>query len=67
MENSLSAMETALRVLSALTHRKNLDPNDEDELRRLAGNTQTGNLDELACEVIQRAIHARAKARGEPA
>jgi hypothetical protein len=57
-------MQTALRVLTALTEKREANPADVEELRRLAPGDPDVPLDELACEVIQLAIKAREKARG---
>jgi hypothetical protein len=57
-------MELALRVLAALTQKRHPNPADVHRLRTIA---ETGArelpLDELACEVIQRALKHRAEAR----
>ena len=63
MQTSLAAMQTALRVLSALNDRLPAASSDVDELHRLAPGRTDRPLDELACEVIQFALQARAKAR----
>jgi hypothetical protein len=61
MENR--ELRIALRVLAAITERE--EPNDADlkELRRYAPSVGLTS-DELACEVVQRALKARAQARG---
>ncbi len=56
-------MQTALRVLAALTEMRYPDPPDIEELRRLAPGKANLELDEIACDVIQLAIRGRAKAR----
>jgi hypothetical protein len=63
MRSTLAAMKTALRVLSALTEKQNPDAHDVEDLRRLAPDCESLALDELACEVIQRALRTREKAR----
>ena len=64
MQNSLDALKVALRVLSACTERRQADPSDLDNLRQYAPDSEKLPPDELACEVIQRALKARAIARG---
>lgn len=57
-------MHLALRVLTALTEKRNPDPSDVEALRRAAGQGGEGLAsDELACEVIQQALARRALAR----
>ena len=65
MQQSLSAMQTALRVLTAITDGRKPDPADVAALYSYAGPQPPGiDLDEFACEVIQRAIRRRAEVRG---
>ena len=56
-------METALRVLSALTAHQYPAPEDVAELRRCAPLLEDAPLDELACDVIQQALKRRAELR----
>jgi hypothetical protein len=63
MQNSLEAMEAALRVLTALTANKPANEGDMTELRKYAPDAPSLPQDELACEVIQRAIRFRAIGR----
>ena len=64
MQASLNAMQTAMRVLSAITERRAPAPADVEELRNLSeGKAKDLPLDELACEVIQVAIRHREQAR----
>jgi len=67
MEQSLQAIKIASRVLIALGDRKEPDPADVAELRRLDPLLGDMPLDELACDVIQQALKRRAelKAKGE--
>jgi hypothetical protein len=66
MQHSFDAMTTALRVLTALTEKRHPDQADVDALRSLAGPLPDGmGLDELACEVIQKALNRRSVARSE--
>jgi hypothetical protein len=64
MQKSLEAMETALRVLTAINAKRHPDPLDVDALRAYAGPQPDGmGLDEFACEVIQQALKQRAEVR----
>ena len=56
MQDGVDAMKIGLRVLMALNEKRAPDPADLDALRHFA--PLLGDLapDELACEVIQRAI-----------
>ena len=64
MQQSLSTMQTALRVLTAITYGRQPDPADVDALHGYAGPQPAGmSLDEFACEVIQKAIGRRAEVR----
>jgi hypothetical protein len=56
-------MNTALRVLKAITEKREPDSTDVDELRHLAPLPADTPIDELACEVIQQALKRRAAAR----
>lgn len=56
-------MKLALRVLSALNEKQRPDRQDVAELRRLAPDDALNDTDELACEVIQRALKRRAQIR----
>jgi hypothetical protein len=67
MQQSLTAMNLALRVLSAFTERRQADPQDLATLRELAPDAADMPADELACEVIQRAIRHRAEVRSQTA
>jgi hypothetical protein len=56
-------MATALRVLKAVTEKRHPDPADIAALRDLAGaQPQDIDVDELACEAIQKALKRRAAA-----
>jgi hypothetical protein len=64
MQESLEAMTTALRVLTALTEKRQPSPLDVDMLRQYAGPQPDGiGLDEYACDVIHRAIRRRSEVR----
>ena len=63
MQQSLQIMKVSLRVLSALNEKQAPDPADVAMLREYLGAEGAANLDELACEVIQKALGARAQAR----
>jgi hypothetical protein len=49
-------LETALRVLCAVTERREPDPTDVRTLRLFAGLERHLPPDELACEVIQKSV-----------
>jgi hypothetical protein len=64
MQQSLQALETALRILKALTEHRHPEPADVEELQQYAGSRPEGmDLDEFVCQVIQTAIQRRAIAR----
>ena len=64
MQQSLKAMQLALRVLAALTENRYPDPQDVAELRKLAPEApQEFGVAELACEVIQRKLSCWALSR----
>jgi hypothetical protein len=66
MQHSFDAMTRALRVPTATTEKRQPDQGDVDVLYGLAGPQPGGiGLDELACEVIQKALNRRAIARHE--
>ena len=63
MQQSLNIMKVSLRVLAALNEKQAPDPADVQTLRDYLGEGGPTDLDELACEVIQKALGARAEAR----
>ena len=64
MQAGLDAMKTALRVLTALTEKRQPDPADINLLRSYAGpQTEDVALDEFACSIIQQALKHRAQIR----
>lgn len=63
MQQSLEAMQLALRVLTAVTEKRHPDPEDVAKLRQLAPHAAAKTPDELACEVIQNALRHRAGIR----
>ena len=64
MQQTLEAMETALRVLIAIIAKCPPEPADVDALRAYAGPQPDGmGLDEFACQVIQKALKRRIEAR----
>jgi len=64
MQQSLAAMQTALRVLAAVNAKQHPDPEDIEALCAYAGPQPDGmGLDEFACEVVQKALQRRAIAR----
>ena len=60
MSNSMAAMETATRVLMAIVDRGKPEPCDVEELQKFAPECSDLPVDELACEVVQRAVKRRA-------
>jgi hypothetical protein len=65
MQQSFDSMTTALRVLKAVMEKRHPDAADIAALRDLAvPQPQEIDVDELACEVIQKALKRRADARG---
>jgi hypothetical protein len=65
MQESLEAIETALRVLTALTEKRQPSQGDLDMLRQYGGPKPDGiGLDEYVCSIIQKAINRRADVRG---
>jgi len=63
MQDSVTAMRIALRVLTAIADRKAPNNADVEELRKMAPQTGDAPLDDLACDVIQQALKRRADAR----
>jgi hypothetical protein len=57
----VKALETALRVLSAISEHKPPAPADVEELERLS--SQDGPLDEMACDVVAQVLKQRAAMR----
>jgi len=60
---SMAALKTAQRVLTALSGRGPLRPEDLDRLRRFAPALMNEPPDELACDVIKQALQIRAAVR----
>ncbi|HTR38876.1 MAG TPA: hypothetical protein VMH80_23380 [Bryobacteraceae bacterium] len=67
MRASLEVIKTATRVLSALTENQSPNPDDVQALREYDNSTNGRDLDELACDVIQKALRHRAQVRGRKA
>jgi hypothetical protein len=63
MSPSIDAMTTTLRVLTALNEKRDPDPTDIAELRRMAPELAGSPPDELACHVLQNALNERAETR----
>ncbi len=59
MQQSLADMQVALRVLTAITDRREPDAADVEQLRRLAPPRKYDSLDEMACDVIRLALKHR--------
>jgi hypothetical protein len=66
MRASLEVIQTATRVLSALTNNRAPDPADVVALQEYDGESNGRDLDELACDAIQKAIRHRAQVRSRP-
>ena len=61
-------MKTALRVLTAITENRRPEQSDIDDLCAFAGQCPLGmSLDVFVCDVVQKALKQRAKARGQSA
>ncbi|HLK50432.1 MAG TPA: hypothetical protein VKT49_19970 [Bryobacteraceae bacterium] len=58
-------MKVSLRVLAAVNEKRSPDTADVETLRQYLSEDGPFDLDELACEVIQKALGARAKARSQ--
>ena len=63
MQQSLEAMETAVRVLTALAKHEEPDATDVTYLRGMAPLLENADLDVLACDVVQQALKRREAAR----
>jgi hypothetical protein len=63
MKEHLAIMKVSLRVLTALNEMYAPDPDDVDVLRRYLGADSPRELDDLACEVIKKALWARTRVR----
>ncbi len=65
MQNNFDAMQIAQRVLTALTKKRPPDKADVVALREFVGpQSQDAGPDELACDVIQKAMKQRTESRG---
>jgi len=53
----IAALKTGMRVLTAISDRVNPAPADLEELLRFTPECSALPIDELACEVVQRAIN----------
>ena len=58
MDDNRLAMELALRVLQAIVEHRQPDPADVSGLRKYDGSGNGRDLDELACDVIQKALRS---------
>ena len=65
MRASLEVIKTATRVLSALTENESPNAADVQTLRDYDETRNGRDLDELACDVIQKALRHRADVRGQ--
>ncbi len=59
----MEVMKVSLRVLAAVNEKRTPDQADVDTLREYLGRPGPANPDELACDVIQKALFDRDKAR----
>jgi hypothetical protein len=62
-QESMAALKTALRVLTAISERHEPDQSDLEELRRYLPLLSQAPIDEVACEVIQQSMRIRARIR----
>lgn len=67
MQQGLDAMQTALRVLKAITERRSPDQADVDKLRSLDPLSADLPVDELACDVIRNGLKRWESRRAEAA
>lgn len=59
-------MKTALRILTALTEKRQPRPEDLNMLRHYSGPQPDGiGLDEYVCSIVRKAINRFAEARGK--
>jgi hypothetical protein len=63
MQHGLDAMRAALRVLTSVTERQTPANEDLELLRAYVPEASNYGPDELACEVIQRALRKRSEVR----
>jgi hypothetical protein len=56
MQQSLDAMQVALRVLAAITERRPPRAEDVEELQRIAPKGEYASIDEMACRVVEEGI-----------
>ena len=64
MRASLDILQTATRVLAALTDQRSPDPADVITLREYDGAGNGRDLDELACDAIKKVLRHRAQLQG---
>ena len=60
MGDSRAALQTALKVLSALTAGRAVNPSDVRALRKISTLTADAKLDDVACDVAQKVLAFRA-------
>jgi hypothetical protein len=63
MRAGIEAIKTATRVLAALTAKQEPDPTDIQALREYDEAPNGREFDELACDVVQKALRHRAAMR----
>jgi len=62
LHNSLEVMKTALRVLTAISHKHAPNAKDVTELEQIAGPKPHGiGMDEFTCSVIHEVLRERAR------
>lgn len=59
MKYAVDVMQAAVRVLKALTDKEPPNPDDVAILREFENGAEHRDLDELACDAIQRAVKRR--------
>ena len=61
MRDSIEVMTVALRVLFAVSHKREADPTDVEALEEYAGPKPRGmDVDEFACSTVQDVLKKRA-------
>jgi hypothetical protein len=64
LEDTSEVMAIALRVFTAISHKRRADPKDVEALEAIAGPKPSGmDLDEFTCFVVQEALKHRARRR----
>lgn len=66
MDENFSVMKICVRVLNAINKRQEPALEDIETLRKFTADSPNGDLDELACAAIQKALRFRAASRKKP-